>query len=296
MTRISLALAALLLAGAAGCATGRASQTPAAPLPSAEVPMPGNLVPDGYAGRYRVAATVLQNRQHGPQLCTTVMESLPPQCGGPDIAGWTWDGLPHESASGTTWGSYVITGTFDGHTFTLTEPANINNGQFTPNQPAPPDFSTPCPAPAGGWRPTDPAKATDDAMQAANTIANADPDFAGLWIDQDPPPSGPSPMNDPTKLVLNVRFTKDLARHEAEIRRVWGGALCVSEARHTMTELTDLQRQVAHEPGISYTSVDIVTGTIEVGVFVATRARQHELDTQYGSGLIRLVGVLVPID
>ena len=296
MTRMSLALAALLIASAAGCATGRAGQTPGAPLPSAEDPVPSNLVPDGYTGRYRVATTVLQNRQHGPQLCTTVMESLPPQCGGPDIAGWTWDGLPHESAAGTTWGSYVITGTFDGHTFTLTEPATVNNGQFTPNRATPPDFSTPCPPPAGGWRPTEPAKATDGAMQAANMMANADPDFAGSWIDQDPAPSGPSPMNDPTKLVLNVRFTKDLARHEADLRTVWGGALCVSEARHTMSELTDIQRQLSNEPGITHSLVDGVTGTIEVGVFVATRARQGELDTKYGPGLIRLVGVLVPID
>jgi len=107
---------------------------------------------------------------------------------------------------------------------------------------------------------------------------------------------GSTPTNDPAKLVLNVRFTKDLARHEAEIRKVWGGALCVSAAKRTQAELTRLQDQLIGTPGMTSSSVDILSGTVEVRVFVATQARQRELDARYGPGLVRVVGELKPID
>ena len=127
----------------------------------------------------------------------------------------------------TTWGEYVVTGTFDGHTLTLTEPPVVDNSRFTPRPE--PTFPTACPAPAGGWRPTDLAKATEDGKWAASEMAYNDPDFGGAWTDDNVPPTDPPAMEDPTKLVLNFRFTKDLARHEAELRTVWGGALCVAQ-------------------------------------------------------------------
>ncbi|TMR37748.1 hypothetical protein ETD85_06975 [Nonomuraea zeae] len=37
--------------------------------------------------RYTAGLTVLEGGGHGPQLRTTVAESLPPQCAGPDVAG-----------------------------------------------------------------------------------------------------------------------------------------------------------------------------------------------------------------
>ena len=40
----------------------------------------------------------------------------------------------------------------------------------------------------------------------------------------------------------------------------------------------------------------IITGTVQIGVFLATQARQRELDSQYGPGLVILVGALEPID
>ena len=108
-----------------------------------------NLVPPGYHGRFRVLATVLESPDHGPQLCAAVAQSLPPQCGGPDLVGWDWDTVDHEAANGTTWGDYLVTGVWDDATtaFTLTEPAT--HGDDVPESeraiaPAP-DFSSPCP-------------------------------------------------------------------------------------------------------------------------------------------------------
>ena len=293
MRKLSLVLTMLLAAsaGCAGCAGGAGQRAPA-PAASAG-PRPGagpvNLVADGYAGRFRIAATVLEDKHHGPQLCLAVEDSNPPQCDGPDVSGWAWDSVTHESARRTTWGGYLLTGTFDGRTFTLTEPAKVNDGSLGPNR-REPDFTSPCPAPAGGWKPVDPAKATGDALQAIKVVVRADPDFAGLWIDQR------RRLNDPTDLVLNVRFTKDLPRHEAGIREVWGGALCVSQATRSAAELDKIRQELDGEPGVRWASTDEVTGIVEVAVYMATRARQHELDAKYGQGLVILVGALTPID
>jgi len=84
-------------------------------------PRPSNPAPADQ--RYTATATVLESPEHGPQLCSGVRDSYPPQCGGPDIVGWDWDDVPaKESANGTTWGAYTVVGTWDGTTLTLTEP------------------------------------------------------------------------------------------------------------------------------------------------------------------------------
>jgi hypothetical protein len=57
------------------------------------------------------------------ELCVVVMESYPPQCEGLPVTGWEWDAVEHEEASGVRWGTYVVTGTFDGKAFTVTEDA-----------------------------------------------------------------------------------------------------------------------------------------------------------------------------
>jgi hypothetical protein len=158
MKPAAVVMTLLLLAGCAG----RPGASDAQPLPRPSSG-PINLMPDGYQGRFRIAATVLENADHGPQLCTAVEESLPPQCGGPDVAGWSWDGLGKESVNGVTWGSYLLVGKFDGKTFTLTEPAKGNDGSYkSPVRTE--DYTSPCPTPQGGWKPVDPAKANNDAM------------------------------------------------------------------------------------------------------------------------------------
>jgi hypothetical protein len=69
-------------------------------------------------------ATVLQDGDGPPELCLGgVAESLPPQCGGPEIAGWDWGTVEADAAQGTTWGEYVVEGTWDGETFHLTKAA-----------------------------------------------------------------------------------------------------------------------------------------------------------------------------
>lgn len=272
--------------------------------PAFPTPVPGqNLVPAGYDGRYRVLATVLESPEHGPQLCHAVATSLPPQCGGPDIIGWDWDGLEHESAGGTRWGDYLVTGEWDAtmETFTLTEPPL--DADEAPESERPegwePNFATPCPEPAGGWRPLDPAKATYEAMDRAISAARAEPDFAGAWLDQSyltEPGTAESDANDPQRLVLNLRFTGDLQRHEAQIRAIWGGALCVSPAARSLADLEGIRQEVTSQLGQLSSTVDEMTGTVRVTVMVATETEQAQLDTRYGSGVVLLTGWLRPID
>ena len=241
------------------------------------------------------SATVLESPDHGPQLCLgAVQESLPPQCGGPDIVGWNWDDVDNEeSVSGVTWGEYSVTGTWDGERLTLTEkpePPVYEEGSV-------PDFSTPCEAPEEGWQPVDRARATHEAQDSALSYAHEQPEFAGAWIDQLNPGSDrdvPEESDDPSSIVLNVRFTDELERHEVELRRRWGGSLCVIRADHPLSKLRDIQTEVTDMEGVLVSSVDEVNGIVELGVVIGTEEMQRTLDERYGEGLVRLTGALQP--
>ena len=142
--RLILVPAVALASGCAAVPADPAADPPGATSPSEQ--------------RYTVSATVLESPDHGPQLCHAVAESLPPQCGGPDVVGWDWASVAHESVNGTTWGSYVLVGAFDGSTFTLTTPVTPDDGSRPGRAGA--DFSSPCLEPAGDWTPPDPSRAT----------------------------------------------------------------------------------------------------------------------------------------
>jgi hypothetical protein len=99
--------------------TGCGAEAPdrrAAPADAvADAPASGELVGQG---------TVLQKGDEPAQLCLgAVAESYPPQCSGPVIDGWDWSAVEQsESASGVTWGTYAVFGTWDGTLFTSTRP------------------------------------------------------------------------------------------------------------------------------------------------------------------------------
>lgn len=56
-----------------------------------------------------------------PMLCQIVLTSYPPQCGGPEVVGWDWDGVEHESSNGVRWTTdLALRVTYDGPTGALT--------------------------------------------------------------------------------------------------------------------------------------------------------------------------------
>jgi hypothetical protein len=254
--------------------------------------------------RYTATATVLESPSHGPQLCLGgVDESLPPQCGGPDITNWDWSEVESESASGTTWGTYTVVGTYDGSAFTLAEPAQPPSA--TPDTGKPSNLGTPCGEPDGGWAVVDEATATDEAMNAAIAYANEQSDFAGVWLDQsineelaeasDDEIEGIA--NDPTRLVLNISFTGDIEEHKAQLREIWGGALCVVQADHTEAELRDIQQELHEEyDELLSSGVDPQAGRVTVSVIADDGSFQAELDDHYGEAVVVVTSALTPVE
>ena len=294
------ALAALLLLLAA-CGDVSSGAPPAGRADPARQPATSST--DGDSEEELVAAaTVLEKDGGGAMLCLGgVATSLPPQCGGPVITNWDWtDVADADSRAGTTWGEYVVVGTYDGTTFTLTrEPMTREEYDGPPlatddEQ----DLTTPCPEPSGGWGPVEPGRATDITLETTVGAAHALPGFADLWLDQspndaDPQRDGEAAMNDPTRLVLNVRVTEDVAGAERRLRETWGGALCVSRAVRTAAELRSIQSELNEQvQGLLWSSFG--RDTVDVSVVHDDGSLQQEVDERYGAGVVRVSSVLRP--
>lgn len=246
-------------------------------------------------------ATVLDDGD-GPELCLGgVMESLPPQCGGPKLLGWAWaaQGAHFEEAGGTRWGAFVVTGEFDGKAMTVE--SVVPEAEY--DAPPPQDESvwhTPCQEPEGGWVPVDSTTTTDEALDAAGRVAREVPGFGQLWVDQSINPATGEDledveyemaMNDPVFTILNVSVTEDLEGAEAAIREVWGGPLCVSEAAMTHDELRRIGRETGDLPGVlSYGGESY---PLDVSVIYDDGTIQAWLDAEYGAGTVVVSSALV---
>lgn len=259
------------------------SSTSSAPTTSTSTPdgidTPASRDPDQ---RYRVTTTVLESAGHGPQLCLGgVAESYPPQCGGPDLVGWSWDDVDgEESASGTTWGTFSIVGTWDGaaQALTLTE------------TPGPPDA-----APSGDEHDYSPACTDPDGDPAADEstfLQPEDPDVAAVWVSSPPPP-----------FVYSVIVRPGSAdRIRALVREHWAGLLCVVERDQPSRDaLAALQARIHDEAedspldGVWTSFVDELEGAVVVGCTIADEVSVAWALEQWGP-LVRLDGMLEPVD
>jgi hypothetical protein len=248
--------------------------------------------------------TVLESPDHGPQLCLgAMMPSLPPQGGGPPITNWDWSAVTgHTRSHRTTWGSYEVVGTYDGHAFTLTRP---------PTSPRRDDAAvdlgsepcTPCPEPEGGWRVLDPSLTTDRHMHKTFRKARRLPGYAGAWLDQSINPAAHSSdeddadlMNDPQKLIINVAVTSDPTAAKRKLRKTWGGALCVSLARYTEDELEATRDAVFDSLLHTGNLLSLSAGRdrVELEVNHDDGALQADLDRRYGAGLVTVTSALRP--
>ncbi|SEF14977.1 hypothetical protein [Jiangella alba] len=246
--------------------------------------------------RYTGTFTVLESAEHGPQLCAGgTLLSLPPQCGGPDIPNWDWADVEHESVDGVRWGDYQVTGTFDGSEFTLTAPPGPAEPSGRQPQPPGPDLSTPCPVPPGGWVFVDPATASTEALAAVGDYAATLPGYGGLWVDREvEQPPDPPPPEAAVAAILNITFTGELAAREAELRAVWGGALCVTEARHPQARLEEIQAELAGKHGIFSAAVMQQENVVDVQALIDD-GLQDRLDDEYGPGTVRVTASLRPV-
>jgi hypothetical protein len=299
-----LALLAVLFTVAA-CGTeisdpqSRADDSRSVPTPTA---MPTEiLVPDGPVTT-RYAVTVLDDGD-GAELCLGgVMESLPPQCGGPKLIGWDWadHGGLYEEVSGTRWGDFAVTGTFDGRDLTVTDVVPAKDAPPYPNDDV--DLTTPCPEPDGGWPVPNAADNTIQGTDRAFMRARQLDDYAGSWIDTSRDPRTPEQMDqdaangadDVSTWIVNVRVTGDIAAAETAIREVWSGALCVTKGEYTERELRRIQDETYDLPGVLSGSSGF--DRVEISVVYDDGSIQAWADQEYGAGVVEVTSALVPAD
>jgi hypothetical protein len=283
-TFATVGIVAVLLAGAVLVAARAGGNDRGARVPLEERPVTPATT---FSGVYEVDNTVQQNGTHPPVLC------LGPQlasggsiCGGIPIAGWDWATVTGWlKANGITQGDYHLVGTFDGTTFTPTEPPTAAHA------PAPQkrrSYEPPCPTPNGGWVAVDSSLLAQGDFDAFMTAAQEQPDSAGLWLSGAP--------NGIT--IYTVAFTGDLDRHRAQLRALWGGPICVVQHKHSTAELEATATSLSSNEkqfGLRGESPDPFDDVVHVDVWAATPAIRQAIDRQYGPGLVDVIGYLTPV-
>ncbi|WNO72313.1 hypothetical protein [Streptomyces sp. AM8-1-1] len=243
--------------------------------------------------QYAVTAVVLANASHGPQICHVARMMMPPTCSGPDVVGWDWDAVTSQSVRGIRWGTYHLTGIWDGKRLTLTEPAkNLRPGDKPRGGADDRDFRTPCKAPPGGWKPVDRSKVSHAAEQRLQELLEQDPEYGGHWI------SYPAGLRG-GQTVTVVTFTGDLPGNERQIRTTWGGPLCLLTVERSQQELLTVRedlvkRMSAGTPGYLGVGSDPVNNRVRLYVTVPSDHMQRELDRRYGKGAVGLSPWLHP--
>ena len=236
----------------------------------APTPIPGGEV------RTSGLVTVLDDGQ-GPQLCLgAVAESYPPQCGGPAVADFEWGDVGAEEAGGVTWGSYALTGTYDGTTFTVTDaiPAALYDAMAEPEtgalEPACDDATT-----------TDTKKVTPQDLDATLAAASALPTYATAWLSGN---------------TINVAVTGDPEGAEAELRKTWGGMLCVTTVERTEADLNAINQELQVALGEQLlTSGSFAPDSLDAQVVFDDGSIQEWADATWGEGLVRVSSALEPV-
>lgn len=278
--RILAAAAVLTVVGAATACSTEAemkavdpsgSGAAAADASSGEAPRP---VPEGEV-RTSGLVMVLDDGD-GPEMCLgAVAESYPPQCGGPALVDFDWGDVGSEQASGVQWGSYALTGTFDGETFTVTDaiPAALYDTMAEPEQDP---LAAACDEPTT----TDTAKATPEDMDATLAAASALPSYASAWL---------------TGNTINVAVTGDAEAAETELRRTWGGMLCVTTVERTDADLNEVNQELQAALGDQLlTSGSFAPDSLDAQVVYDDGSIQEWADATYGEGLVEVSSALEP--
>lgn len=186
-----------------------------------------------------------------------------------------------EANGGTTDRARVV-GRFDGKRLYVTDvlpaPPAESDDEYLAER-----LRTPCPEPDGGWRISDPAKATGGAAGRAMRVAHEQAGFAQFWYDR---------SFDSVPSVLNVAVAGDRSAAEAALREVWGGALCVSGATHSQRALRRIATKVFRLPGVDTAAVRL--DEVHLRVLYDDGSLQAWLDATYGPGLVTVTSALIP--
>jgi len=298
MRSVAAVLTALALSGlTAGCGSETGGSTATSPSPAVVTPtsIPTAIPPTRGEVTTQWPVTVIDDGD-GPELCLGgVLDSLPPQCGGPRLIGWDWDDHPgaYEDVSGTKFGGFVVSGTFDGTDLT---PTSVLAGEEydAPAHTYDDPFVTACPEPARGWV-VDASRAGLADQSRAFRVASRLDDFGHSFVDQ-PSLDGLGEEGAEEQAlaeqqegavssdIVNIFVTGDPAVAERAIREVWGGGLCVGTADHTQRSLRTIQRAMDRVPGLL--SSGSSTGVVEIDLVYDDGTIAAWLDLEYGAGTV----------
>ncbi|MFT4220381.1 MAG: hypothetical protein QM611_07700 [Microbacterium sp.] len=257
---------------------------------------------------------VIGDDDEGAKACLgAIFASVPAQCDGTPLVGWDWS--EHEGEYSDEFhrpeGEFFITGWWDPATETLA-PTEVGNGRdfdwsTKPEPDDDVDFTTRCPEPAGGWHVLDEATTTDKAMDRVFRRATKLDGYTSSWMDSslepDPTPEEIAAMergesttswNKPELMIVNVMVAGDVAAAEAELRKVWGGMLCVTAAERSRREIRAITKEIIEvAPGFITTSGETAGEDIVVTVVYDDGSLQREVDSRYGTGVVRIQSTLV---
>ena len=120
----SSTLPAALILGGSLTLSGCFGSAPIAPA-SSDAPVGqsfGSLLPGPPSGEVIGAGMVLSHGDDAELCLGPVAESYPPQCTGVPLVDWSWEGLEGAEGEGDVrFGTYAVTGRYDGATFTVTQ-------------------------------------------------------------------------------------------------------------------------------------------------------------------------------
>lgn len=235
--------------------------------------------------------------ERGPELCLgAVAESLPPQCEGPPLTEWSWDQVPdtYESNAGVRWGTYAVTGIFDGVGFSLTEKPQTLALYDAPAPESGDRPATSCTAPEGGWAVIDRDRISFADQDAAIAEAIQLPGYAGSFLTRlkSAADTTREPEN-PSQTVLNVLVTEDVDGARARLEAIWGGPLCVAEAERTEQELLKIQDDLIELPGLLRVGAHLTR--VEARVVWDDGTLQEWADATYGDDLVVIESALEPV-
>ena len=143
----------------------------------------------------------------------------------------------------------------------------------------------------------DPAHNTQNDVGSAGAYARSQPDYVASWNTH-----LEGERFEFSPVIFNAVFAGDAERHEAEIRNVWEGPLCVvARDVPTARELAHIRKEV--EASLDDLALEMLWSSgpgiervIEIGVVADIGGKgQAALNRRYGPGLVHVVPSLKPV-
>ena len=231
-------------------------------------------------------SVVVSDDGSGPQLCFGGIDfGGPPSCSDAGVTGWDWSAVDDVSEEGgVRWGTYALTGAFDGEAFAVTDVSGTTG-------PEPYEFSIPCEEPAGGWQVQDASRSGQEELGAAISAAQGLDGYYSVAVST---PDGEPGPRDPAETVVSAYVVGDTVAAESAIRETWGGMLCVAQVARSAQQMEELQGQLTDLPGLTQVGGNLLN-EMKVEVFHDDGSMQRWADHEYGEGVVVVESNLQPV-